>query len=162
ARSLEAATAVSPPAADARPAGQGLTLTKTGAIVGTPAYMAPEQLSGEPVDARSDLFSYCSALYEALFGRHPFPLESLDALQQALARGAVRQPLPGRRAPRWLHRVLLRGLERDPARRPASMAALLGDLSRGLGRRRRQVAVAVAVALAGLAVWLGVREGGPS
>src|SRR5262249_37302740 len=48
-----------------------LTLTATGTVLGTPRYMPPEQLTGSDLDARSDQFSFCVALYEALYGRHP-------------------------------------------------------------------------------------------
>ncbi len=50
-----------------------LSLTLSGAMVGTPAYMSPEQLRGKPADARSDIFAFSVALYEALYGAHPFP-----------------------------------------------------------------------------------------
>jgi serine/threonine protein kinase len=49
----------------------GMSMTRTGALIGTPRYMAPEQIDGRTVDARSDQFSFCVALYEALYGEHP-------------------------------------------------------------------------------------------
>ncbi len=127
----------------------GTPLTRAGAVVGTPGYMSPEQEQGGTVGARSDQFSYCAALYRALCGKLPFPGGVGDSAP------------PGRRdsrLPAWLHRILVRGLQRDPADRFASMSDLLAALARGEGRRRRfAVAVAAALAVGGLAVGLGLQ-----
>jgi serine/threonine protein kinase len=66
-------------------------MTATGAMVGTPVYMAPEQLAGAPADARSDQFAYCVTVYEALFGHRPFAGDSVAALAEAIARGVPRR-----------------------------------------------------------------------
>ncbi len=66
-----------------------VTLTRTGTLLGTPAYMAPEQLTGAPADARSDLYSFCVALHEALCGARPFAGTTLRALQEAKVAGTV-------------------------------------------------------------------------
>jgi eukaryotic-like serine/threonine-protein kinase len=115
--------------------------------VGTPAYMAPEQWEGVSLDGRADQFSFCVALWEALYGSAPFGLSG-DAteLRRAVLAGEIRAPARSR-GPAWLEGALRRGLERDPARRWPSMAPLLGELSRGAVRRRR-VSVAFAAALA--------------
>src|SRR5690606_37020349 len=69
---------------------------------GTPAYMSPEQALGGEVDARSDVFSFCVALFEAIHGRRPYsPVELVDA-----AVPAPQRPPGGRRIPLWLHRLL--------------------------------------------------------
>ena len=98
-------------------------------LVGTPAYMAPEQLACEEVDARSDLFSYCVAFYEAVYRARPFPARTLDELRVSHAAGPLPPP-PGNTVPAWLHQRLLKGLRAAPGERPASMAALLEDLER--------------------------------
>ena len=114
-------------------------LTQHGAVVGTPAYMAPEQHAGQPCDARSDQFSYCVTAYQALYSALPFPTTSLEALLAAVATGRVAAAPPGTSVPAWLRRVILRGLAADPALRWPSMAALLDALARdpAVARRRR-------------------------
>jgi formylglycine-generating enzyme required for sulfatase activity/tRNA A-37 threonylcarbamoyl transferase component Bud32 len=105
-----------------------LTLTKTGAMVGTPAYMAPEQFMGERGDELSDQFSFCVALYEALYGERPFAGDDLVSLSVNVAQGELR-PVPKDRAvPAWLRRTILRGIKPDRAARWPSMAALIATL----------------------------------
>ncbi len=74
-----------------------MAMTRTGARLGTPAYMAPEQHAGLATDARTDQFSFCVALHEALYGERPFVGSTLEALAQAVSRGEVR-PAPRDRA----------------------------------------------------------------
>ncbi|MEM7156920.1 MAG: serine/threonine-protein kinase [Myxococcota bacterium] len=106
-------------------------LTADNAVVGTIAYMAPEQLVGDDADARSDQFSFCVALYEALYGHPPFGSNPQSTLQK-LAMGQRIKPATAstRAVPRWLHRVLERGLAADPSERWPSMNALLQTLER--------------------------------
>ncbi|MEZ4385120.1 MAG: serine/threonine-protein kinase [Nannocystaceae bacterium] len=119
------------------------TLTNTGALMGTPAYMAPEQFSAKASSPRSDQFSFCVALYEGLYGVRPFAGETMEALLRALLRGELR-PEPagtlGERAPAALRALVRRGLSVDPEARYATMDALIADLDRALrsGRRRRR------------------------
>jgi hypothetical protein len=101
------------------------SLTQTGALLGTPAYMAPEQWRGREVDARSDQFAFCVALYEALYGRRPFTGDSLLALREQVL-DAVPVSVPAaERVPSELHAAILRGLAADPEARWPELAPLL-------------------------------------
>ncbi|MCE9579175.1 MAG: tetratricopeptide repeat protein [Deltaproteobacteria bacterium] len=133
-------------------------VTATGAIVGTPAYMAPEQAEGGDADARSDQFSYCVSLWEALSGRRPFDAPG-PARMAAIARGPVE--LPGARPiPARLRRTLVRGLSLAAADRFPSMEALLAELF-PRSRRRWWIALAGAGA-AGAAVMLALASRTPA
>jgi serine/threonine protein kinase len=124
-------------------------LTRTGTIVGTPAYMAPEQLRGAPADARSDIFSFCVSMYEALYGGRPFEGSSLHELRQSVCSGRVRAPAGASDVPSRLYRVLAVGLRTAPEDRYDSMNALFDAIaSVQRGRRRGWIA---GVALAGVA-----------
>jgi hypothetical protein len=108
-------------------------LTQTGAVLGTPAYMAPEQHDGKPADALSDQFSFCVSLYESMHGRRPFPGQTSAEIAAAVRLGAP--PPGGDGIPREVDRVIARGLAAVPARRHPSMDALLAALARA-GQRR--------------------------
>jgi tetratricopeptide (TPR) repeat protein len=125
------------------------TLTHSGSLMGTPIYMSPEQHMAKPVDARSDQFSFCVALYTALEERRPFPAETLDELMGKVLTG---YPEPPRRMPAWLRPAVMRGLRREAAERFASMDELLVALGRDPAPRRR-------IALASVLV-LGLAAGG--
>jgi eukaryotic-like serine/threonine-protein kinase len=113
-------------------------------LAGTLTYMAPEQLVGAKADVASDQFAFCVTLYEALFGRRPFPGTSRSELLDAMSRPLE---IPRTKTPRWLTDVLARGLASDPPDRHASMGALLDRLRRGgsAARRRRWSAAGVVV-----------------
>jgi adenylate cyclase len=120
-----------------------VTATWTQGLVGTPAYMAPEALLCRVVDARADQFSFCVALWRALFGTAPFPGETLGALIDAVTAGVPLPPSPdaaSRVAPA-LRAVLERGLRTDPAARFPSMHALLAELERACARAVSSIAV---------------------
>ncbi|WP_434418236.1 tetratricopeptide repeat protein [Nannocystis pusilla] len=124
---------------DLRASATDVRLTRAGTRLGTPAYMAPEQWQDDEVDARTDQFALCVALWEALYGERPFRGESVHELMFAVTEGPLaRAPEGKRRAPAWLGKVLERGLSRSPSRRFASMDALLAELERGLARQRRR------------------------
>jgi serine/threonine protein kinase len=127
------------------------TLTRTGSLVGTPAYMAPEQLRGAAVDARADVFSFCVSLYEALYGDRPFAGTTLVALRDSIERGAVRPAPRGSGVPRRLRRALLVGLRADPGDRYASMDTLLRALDEAVPARRTRTALVAVAALASVA-----------
>jgi eukaryotic-like serine/threonine-protein kinase len=134
-------------------------VTKTGALLGTPAYMAPEQFRGEAADARADQFSFCVALHEAIYGTRPV-LAHLHERARDPAPAPPGSARPARAvAPVRLRRVLARGLQTDPAQRYPSMTALLAALERDPTRQRRRFGLALAalVLVTGVVV-AGVRS----
>jgi len=96
---------------------------------GTPAYMAPEQNLGHPSDARADQFSFCVALFEALYGRRPFLGRTWQTLSPQVLRGGLEPLTAARGVPPHLRRVVLRGLAGAPGRRYPDMDALLAELA---------------------------------
>ncbi|MBK7827692.1 MAG: tetratricopeptide repeat protein [Nannocystis sp.] len=129
-------------------------LTRVGAVQGTPAYMAPEQWEGREAEAAADQFGWCVMAWELLYGERPFVGATLLKLRAEVLAGHRRPPPRGRGVPRWLHRVLVRGLATAPAQRWPDLAALLTALDRGRSRARlKLVALGLAVVtLAALAV----------
>ncbi|HXX66139.1 MAG TPA: protein kinase [Polyangiaceae bacterium] len=130
------------------------TLTRTGALLGTPAYMAPEQLRGHAASSRSDVFSFCVSLYEALYGERPFAGTTVVELQTAIERGKVRPAPIMTRVPGWVHAQLMQGLRASPEARFASMRAVLDALRSAhmAARRRKGAAAAAGAAALGLLV----------
>lgn len=134
------------------------SLTQTGAIMGTPAYMSPEQFMGHNADARSDQFSFCVALYEALYGERPFVGKTVRALANSVTRGQIPPAPTSTRVPSWIRKVVLRGLRRKPDERWPSMEALLAALERDPRVRWWQGAGAMAALLAVGAIGVGIRH----
>ncbi len=134
-------------------------LTTAGLIMGTPAYMAPEQFAGHPPDARTDQFSFGVALYEALYRTLPFRAATGEQRSEAIAAGRFEPPpASAPPVPAWLRRVVLRALAPRPEERFPDMGALLRELSADPDARRRRTmillsAAASAVAVVGLAIW---------
>ncbi|MBK7825232.1 serine/threonine-protein kinase [Nannocystis sp.] len=124
-------------------------LTQMGKVLGTPAYMSPEQHFGEPSGPYSDQFSFAVTLYEALYGARPFVGDTWASIKAQVERGVVPPPPPESRAPRRLFKVVARGLATDPKRRFGSMDEMLAALSRDPGRAR--VRAAALVGLIGVA-----------
>lgn len=142
-------------------------LTVTGALVGTPAYMSPEQHCGLPADARSDQFSFCAALYEALFRTRPFDGNSLAELSANVIAGRLKRPPAQAGIPPQVVTALLRGLAVEPAQRFDSMGELLDALfidtrhhPAGAGKARR---IFIALMVAGIIIptivtnWMMIR-----
>jgi tetratricopeptide (TPR) repeat protein len=130
-------------------------LTSAGRLLGTPAYMALEQLVGATADARSDQFAFAIALWEALYGERPFAGDSTAEIVAEMRAGRVRAPR-NRKVPGYVHRALLRSLASDSNRRWPNMEALLAGLSGETRRTQRRVAagaVAVCVAATVAVLW---------
>jgi tetratricopeptide (TPR) repeat protein/predicted Ser/Thr protein kinase len=119
-------------------------------IAGTIRYMSPEQLRGEVIHARSDQFSFCIALFEALWAQHPFGSHGTLAQRVAAFERDATPPPRRRQVPIGLWRIVRRGLAREPSQRWPHMDALLDTLQRFPARRRLRVAAFVGLPLLGL------------
>ncbi|HYO66263.1 MAG TPA: serine/threonine-protein kinase [Archangium sp.] len=126
-----------------------LNLTQRGAVLGTPAYMAPEQFRGATADARSDQFSFAVSLWEALHGVRPFEGTSPSERRENVLAGRINPPPPYSKVPPWVNRAMLRALNTAPEARYPSLDALLAVLERDPARVRRR---ALAIAALGLLV----------
>ncbi len=143
-------------------------LTQTGKVVGTPAYMAPEQFRRGPVDPAADQFAFCVTAWEVLFGARPFAGTTM-AMLMAIREGQINRPA-GIEVPVALEAALRRGLSHRPSRRHADMATLLRvfdeELAAAKGEARRSrgsgrgwwIAGGVGVIATAGAFWLGGRE----
>jgi serine/threonine protein kinase len=134
---------------------QQLKLTQTGALLGTPAYMAPEQFVGQAADARTDQFSFCVALFEALFGARPFGGSTMAELTGNVMSGQIKPPPHRNPVPTAVWRVLRRGLSVSPDDRYPSMDRLLADLAQYAHPPTRTVVVSAAAGFALLAALAG-------
>jgi predicted Ser/Thr protein kinase len=143
-----------PPAVMSAPSTLG-ALTATGALLGTPAYMAPEQWSGGTVTPATDQFAYCVALWEALCGERPYRGLSREELRMQVTRGPA--VLDASKLPRRVRGLLRRGLDPDPSRRWPSMDAVLVQLGRAKRRPGVAVAIAGAVLAAAAALFVATR-----
>ncbi|MEM7153072.1 MAG: serine/threonine-protein kinase [Myxococcota bacterium] len=133
------------------------TLTQTGTLLGTPKYMAPEQESGAVANARSDQFSFCVALYEALYGYPPFAGNSIGEYRKSVRHGRVLDPPSESKVRAWVHAEVVRGLAIDPADRHPGLEPLLDRLEEALidpnvARRRRRRARVTAMTMGALAL----------
>jgi len=137
------------------------SMTADGMLLGTPAYMSPEQYQGEAADHRSDQFSYCVALFEALVGRRPFQGRTVAALAAAVTKGTIEMPS---RTPvsRGVMRAIVRGLSVDPDDRHPSMDALLISLRRQRSKSRSLGVVVGVAGVAAAAVSMASGHGEPS
>ncbi len=163
----------------ARPQERGSTITAPGAVVGTPAFMAPECAVGDAADVRSDVYGLGATLYTLLAGAPPYAGASLEVLRRL----SCEDPEPLTRRVPSLHRdvdtIVRKAMAREPARRYATARAFADDIARYLEgqailarpasiawRLRRALArnlaasllAAAVLATAGVAVWLGTRD----
>ncbi|HTR53792.1 MAG TPA: serine/threonine-protein kinase [Kofleriaceae bacterium] len=151
---LAAARAVDNVTASAAREISDVNLTTSGSVLGTPAYMAPEQFTGGNVDSRTDQFNFCVALYEALYGERPFEAKSFAQLADEVCAGKIRPAPAGTRVSRELRAILLRGMSAEPGDRFPSMDHLLAQLGRDRARPWRRVAIASAAIAAALVLGL--------
>ncbi len=141
------------------------SLTQTGAVFGTPAYMAPEQARGEPVDHRADLFSLGAVLYRMTTGRLPFAGTDLTAVLASLERDRPTPPRSlDRRLPARLSKLIEQLLAKSAAERPASARAVAEALAGipAAGRRgpRALAAVALGALACGAVLWAVLPQNG--
>ncbi|NVB85332.1 MAG: serine/threonine protein kinase [Kofleriaceae bacterium] len=139
-----------PGSAAARVASIGdVNLTTSGSVLGTPAYMAPEQFVGGNVDPRTDQFNFCVSLWEALYGERPFDGKTFSELGDNVCDGKVKAPPAGSQVSSALHAILLKGLSVKPGDRYATMHELIVELGRDRAKPWRRTAI-VSAALAGV------------
>jgi predicted Ser/Thr protein kinase len=134
-------------------------LTRIGSILGTPLYMSPEQLCGQTVDQRGDEFSFCVALYEALYGERPFAGDNFAELRAAVLAGEPRPAPSSSRVPARLRAILLRGLSVVPGKRFPDMDTLLAALDQVVARHTnvsRVLAIGAAAGAVTFALTFGV------
>jgi formylglycine-generating enzyme required for sulfatase activity len=130
-------------------------LTRTGAVAGTPAYMAPEQFLGRSIDARTDQFAFCVAIYEALYGERPFGGDTVLALAGAVTAGRMKEVPKEADVPGWVRKIVQRGLLPDPAARHADFDRLLAALGKDpVAQTRRRAAVGVALLAVVASIWI--------
>jgi eukaryotic-like serine/threonine-protein kinase len=101
----------------------------SGPMAGTPGFMSPEQILGEGVTAKSDQFSYCVSLYDALYGSPPFEGSGPTLADHVLA-GKAKPPPASSESPAWIAPIVMRGLARLPEARFDSMKALIAAIER--------------------------------
>jgi serine/threonine protein kinase/tetratricopeptide (TPR) repeat protein len=126
-------------------------LTATGLAIGTPAYMAPEQLDGKSVDQRADVFAFSVSLWEALTGERPFPGTTIDQIRTAMTKPAV----PKRPLPKRLLRALQRGLEKTADARWPDLPSFTRELEAFRKPRRIALLAAIGVGVAGIGIASG-------
>ncbi len=140
----------SPPSNPATPrsgSGRGILsdrLTMTGVLIGTPAYMAPEQFAGAAVDAKADQFAFAVMVWEALHGKRPFAGSTPEKLRVSVEQGRLQQPPRDTPVPARVRAVLTRALSVAPADRWPSMHALIAALRTAAHPSRRPLLLAVA------------------
>ncbi len=136
-------------------------LTGTGVVVGTPAYMAPEQHLGEAVGPAADQFALAATIYEGLYGARPFGGNTLAALISEVVSGKARPPPATSDVPRTIAAVVMRGLAREPRDRWPSVQAMLDALAAApsmkvAGKRQIPLGGAIAAIGAGVAATVAV------
>jgi tetratricopeptide (TPR) repeat protein len=126
-----------------------------GNLIGTPGYMAPEQIRLQPIDERADQFAYCTTFYQALYGARPYPGDNLRELLQSFEQRRLHVPTKSR-VPRWLRRRLERGLSVQASQRHPSVGALVAAIERVPRSQRFWLAGAAAIGLLGAGTGLAM------
>ena len=127
------------------------SLTRQGTVMGTPAYMSPEQHRGEAFDAHTDQYSFCVALWQGLTGARPFKAKSMAELYELKCAGPPPWPNEASSVPRRISAAIARGLSPQPEERWPNMKALLSELAWDpSARRTRWVVGLVSVSMLGL------------
>jgi serine/threonine protein kinase/tetratricopeptide (TPR) repeat protein len=131
-------------------------ITGTGVFAGTPGYMAPEQMRGQELDARADLFALCCVAFELLTGKRPFPSRPFEKRLLAISAGKLKWP---RHVPRWLRRMVACGLAEDRDQRGTSIQAWTDSIREQLARRRRRgswafATTTISIPVVTAALWL--------
>ncbi|WP_434427325.1 protein kinase domain-containing protein [Nannocystis pusilla] len=137
-------------------------LTRTGAVIGTPAYMSPEQHRGEVATAKSDQFSFCVSLYQALYGTLPFSVASFEVFQRDVLAGRVAPAPPRSPVPARVYQALRRGMAAEPEQRFAAMEELLAALEPKAPPGRTIALVAAAGLLGGASFVFAASRGATS
>jgi hypothetical protein len=132
-----------------------VNLTTSGSVMGTPAYMAPEQFNAGNVDSRTDQFNFCVSLYEALYGERPFEGKSFAELGDNVMYGRIKAPPEGTRVSAAVRAILVRGLSPKPGDRFPTMNELITELGRDRARPWRRASYAFAAVAAALVLGLG-------
>ncbi|MGB1277932.1 MAG: serine/threonine-protein kinase, partial [Nannocystaceae bacterium] len=141
-------------------------LTHVGDLIGTPAYMSPEQHMREPATPLSDQYSFCVSLFEALYGCHPYPTDSVDEAALRACSSRVAERPRGTDVPNWLYEVVRRGMDPAPEQRWSSMDDILLKLDRPAAPRtrrfRRMCAIGVLTASVSAAFVIGHEPSAPT
>ncbi len=133
-------------------------ITRAGAVLGTPAFMSPEQHLGQAVGPASDQFSFAVALHEALYGESPFGGDTVASRAFAVTQGRLEPPPKKAKAPLWIRKKLLASLAVDPEQRLADMPALLASLRQDPARTRWRWGLGLGgVAVLALLAWSSAR-----
>ena len=144
-------------------------LTQVGTRLGTTAYMAPEHFRMQELDSKTDQFSFCVTMFEALYGKRPFPGMTQAAFEENVTQGNVQIP-ESAEVPPWIKNIILRGLSVSKSARYSNIESLLEALGKDPEEERRQkrnllkrrlllVGVILLAVLVPLWVWYDLRYG---